>query len=532
MLLNLLNLFSLIIALFKKIYSMNQQLDVLRHCGSQEKGLRIANATTKYLATTVPSIFQTATSELFSFSTMSTVFTENLETTTKNCHDIAISCSKFLKSKTKSMILTTMAINFSSTILPEITSQLNGNEINGTTFFPTMDYMNGSTTIDFDLYAENSTERNYTTMTVDLSSMYPMTSTTELPFESFTNNEATIEDDDYNYDGDYPSGESDSQRVRRSDRNSNDIYNMTNDDYDNTTIFDTNNITELISSTVSSFLENITVTLDPNDESTISQLWTEYLSTISTTENDRFNANDDDDDDDEVDPNIPAVCINNLDGVYYPECNDTDDDLTTPMITYVSPDELREPDTSVPTFNDNSANALDKTLVISTINESQSATNATFFANSINENKTKECVPFVKNRGDNITGIPPEYVGAQLSKTIQTMNQQNQQKLRDLCWETLFGQELVKLTVLDLIFTIFATLFMDFFRALFVRFMNKCWCWDLEKKFPKVMSDFLNMIFTSNQHISNVYFFFLIFIGIGFVNSMEISKLQKISCIW
>lgn len=26
---------------------------------------------------------------------------------------------------------------------------------------------------------------------------------------------------------------------------------------------------------------------------------------------------------------------------------------------------------------------------------------------------------------------------------------------------------------------------MDFFRALFVRFMNKCWCWDLEKKFPK-----------------------------------------------
>ena len=26
---------------------------------------------------------------------------------------------------------------------------------------------------------------------------------------------------------------------------------------------------------------------------------------------------------------------------------------------------------------------------------------------------------------------------------------------------------------------------MDFFRALFVRFMNRCWCWDLERKFPK-----------------------------------------------
>lgn len=25
----------------------------------------------------------------------------------------------------------------------------------------------------------------------------------------------------------------------------------------------------------------------------------------------------------------------------------------------------------------------------------------------------------------------------------------------------------------------------DFFRALFVRFLNKCWCWDLEKNYPK-----------------------------------------------
>lgn len=26
---------------------------------------------------------------------------------------------------------------------------------------------------------------------------------------------------------------------------------------------------------------------------------------------------------------------------------------------------------------------------------------------------------------------------------------------------------------------------MDFFRAVFVRFMNNCWCWDLEKQFPQ-----------------------------------------------
>ncbi|ETN66260.1 hypothetical protein AND_001913 [Anopheles darlingi] len=57
--------------------------------------------------------------------------------------------------------------------------------------------------------------------------------------------------------------------------------------------------------------------------------------------------------------------------------------------------------------------------------------------------------------------------------------------IRSLCWETMFGQELAKLTVMDLLVTIISTLILDFVRALFVRYMNNCWCWDLEKKFPK-----------------------------------------------
>ncbi|XP_077301771.1 transmembrane channel-like [Arctopsyche grandis] len=56
---------------------------------------------------------------------------------------------------------------------------------------------------------------------------------------------------------------------------------------------------------------------------------------------------------------------------------------------------------------------------------------------------------------------------------------------KKLCWETMFGQELVKLTVMDLLLTMLATLFMDFIRAVFIRHMNSCWCWDLEKKFPQ-----------------------------------------------
>ncbi|KOX69442.1 Transmembrane channel-like protein 3, partial [Melipona quadrifasciata] len=58
-------------------------------------------------------------------------------------------------------------------------------------------------------------------------------------------------------------------------------------------------------------------------------------------------------------------------------------------------------------------------------------------------------------------------------------------KLRRLCWETMFGQELAKLTVMDLVLSIVTTLSIDFFRAVFVRYMNSCWCWDLEKQFPQ-----------------------------------------------
>ena len=71
------------------------------------------------------------------------------------------------------------------------------------------------------------------------------------------------------------------------------------------------------------------------------------------------------------------------------------------------------------------------------------------------------------------------------AKASYIMELKQKLRLRKLCWETMFGQELVKLTVFDTFFTIGSVFVGDFFRSLFLRIMNPCWFWDLESNFPK-----------------------------------------------
>eukprot|EP00064_Thunnus_orientalis_P025590 superscaffoldBa00013331_g25981 len=55
--------------------------------------------------------------------------------------------------------------------------------------------------------------------------------------------------------------------------------------------------------------------------------------------------------------------------------------------------------------------------------------------------------------------------------------------IRGPCWETAVGIEFVRLIVSDVQVTYLTILIGDFLRALIVRFLNYCWCWDLEAGF-------------------------------------------------
>ncbi|CAB1319491.1 unnamed protein product, partial [Coregonus sp. 'balchen'] len=76
--------------------------------------------------------------------------------------------------------------------------------------------------------------------------------------------------------------------------------------------------------------------------------------------------------------------------------------------------------------------------------------------------------------------------------------------IRGPCWETDVGIEFVKLTVSDIQVTYLTILIGDFVRAVIVRFLNYCWCWDLEAGFPSygefdISGNVLGLIFNQGM---------------------------------
>lgn len=103
------------------------------------------------------------------------------------------------------------------------------------------------------------------------------------------------------------------------------------------------------------------------------------------------------------------------------------------------------------------------------------------------------------------------------------------EKLKSLCWETMFGQEMVKMVVMDLVMTVFSALAFEFMRACFVRYCNRFFFWDLERGLPgyqdfKIAENVLHLV--NNQ--SNVWMGMFFAPGLPAINTIKLAVLMYV----
>lgn len=112
---------------------------------------------------------------------------------------------------------------------------------------------------------------------------------------------------------------------------------------------------------------------------------------------------------------------------------------------------------------------------------------------------------------------------------ILALNDTLKDKLKTLCWETMFGQEMVKIVVMDLVMTVVSAVSFEFMRACFVRYCNRFFFWDLERGFPgyqdfKIAENVLHLV--NNQ--STVWMGMFFAPGLPAINTVKLAVLMYV----
>lgn len=476
MLLNLLVLYTFIIALFKKIdnfathphyatttlspnmsttpfdnsadnFTFTTEMDLVSFSTNNSIENGIVDAIGTLIQGTAAAIGETVPELTSMFSTNVTY-----------CYQVAVNCSKSSQFN-RTMVTSLFFLNFTTTILPELLPHLNvtndfsmsSSSSSSTIAYTdeTFDWMDfNATSTDYDYYNGSSTTETGSTFdffNYSTTDMYDMTAMGENTTNADTNPSypeygmettmpTTPDEYDYDYDGsnqrrrrkrsnetlndylDYNYGEDDEDSVEKSATTIDDMTTSSNDTLTTITFDDYTfsnassddyNHTEFISSTIASFVDNITTTEWPNEMNTtyVSELWTEYLTTLNSTFTDEYDVDDPDeicyetrcdvieksDEDDETTPPTPSTTLTST------QATTT---TTTPMST------IQLPMPIVPTCPPLTLSTAISDLLPTTVSTGN------------------------ETRYGNLSGFADQ---------------------RKYCWETMFGQELVKLTVLDLV---------------------------------------------------------------------------------